>query len=83
MVKSSGHIPDAVDDLVDGAVAAAGNNGLKTVADGLRRQFAGLAGLAGVPPDGMGQKIFQTRAQGLGFLSSCRWIQDDAGLHSA
>ena len=80
-IKSAGDVPDAIDNFIGGAIAAGGDDRLKPVADGLCGQFAGVARLAGAPPEAVWKKALRAGAKNFRLLSSRRGIEDDAGLH--
>ena len=51
--KAAGNIADAVEDFVGGAVAAGGDDGLETVAQGLGGEAAGVSGGGGGQEDAL------------------------------
>jgi len=80
-IKSAGDVPDAIDNLIGGAIAAGGDDGLKPAVDGLGGQFAGLARLRCGPPHAVWKKTLGAGAKNFRLLSSRRGVEDDAGLH--
>ena len=70
----------AIDDLVDGSVAAGGHNRIVTLRDGAHGQGRRVSGRTGAPHGRMVRKRCDLLPQPLGPLTTGGWVQDDENL---
>jgi hypothetical protein len=81
-VKSVRHVAEAVEDFVEGAVAAGGHDGFEAFADGFGSEPAGIAGGGGRFERTLASDGIQVLPKPPRFIAAGRWIEDHAGAHA-